>query len=137
MRSVVTEWWRLDLPEEWFAEQEEEVIVIGDQDGVGALEISTLHKEEGQTDQDDLHQLMADMEVGPRTCKPTKLGVFSGYTLTTADKENEESLREWWVAGGSLLLYITYSCHQDHAGYDDACVDEILATLEFSAEAED
>ena len=135
IRSVETEWWRLDLPEEWYAEQDEEVIVIGDQDGIGALEFSTLHKEEGQTSAGDLAELMAEMEAAPSACEPVRLGPFQGYSLRSRDEDNEEALREWWLSGGSLLLYITYSCHFDHAGYDDACVDEILQTLDFSAPA--
>lgn len=132
MRSVETEWWRLDLPEEWFAEQDEEVIVIGDRDGVGALEISTLHKGDGQVGEGELAALMAEMEASAAACAAVTLGDFRGFTRATREADADEALREWWLAGGSLLLYVTYSCHPDHAGYDDACVDEILATLTFS-----
>lgn len=137
IRTLETEWWQLDLPEEWYAEQDDEVIVVGDEDGVGALEFSTLHKEDGQADDADLAELMADMEVDPGVCQAVRLGPFRGYSLRSTDTGSEEALREWWLAGGSLLLYVTYSCHLDHAGYDDACVDEIMATLEFSAEPTD
>ena len=38
-------------------------------------------------------------------------------------------MREWYVAIGSVLLFITYSCDAENRGLDDAAVDEILQTL--------
>ncbi len=128
MRVVETEWWTLSLPPEWQADQDEEVILVGDEDGVGVLEFSTLHKVDGQVDEGELEAFMAEQGVQPG--EPVKPGVFRGFHRRFS--EDGDAVREWWLAGGSLLLFITYSCDQEHAGLDDAVVDQILDTLEFS-----
>jgi len=43
--------------------------------------------------------------------------------------EEDTAVREWYVARGSLLLFITYSCDEENRGMDDAAVDELLDTL--------
>lgn len=136
VRCLETEWWQMELPPEWYGEQDGEVIAVGDEDGVGVLEFSTLHKQAGSTEPAEVMELMQDMEVDLAQCEPIMLGPFSGFHRRSVDEEYQEAVREWWLAGGSLLLYVTYSCHTDHAGYDDSCVDEMLATLDFSAPAE-
>jgi hypothetical protein len=50
-------------------------------------------------------------------------GVSSGYVV------EETAVREWYVANGALLLFITYSCDEENRGMDDAAVDELLDTL--------
>ncbi len=41
MRAVESQWWIIELPDEWEAEQDEEAILISDQDGVGEIVITT------------------------------------------------------------------------------------------------
>ena len=40
MNVLETEWWSLALPPEWWADSEEDSILIGDRDDVGCIEIS-------------------------------------------------------------------------------------------------
>lgn len=128
MRSVETDWWIIDLPDEWDAEQDEEIIVISDEDGVGVLEITTLEKDEEQAEAADLKAL-AEALVPEGTISATaQIGEFSG--LYFEYREAGDAVREWLLRGGNLLLFISYSCSIDHAGFDDAMVDEILDTLQ-------
>jgi hypothetical protein len=46
----------------------------------------------------------------------------------------DSAIREWYVAHGALMLFITYSCDEDNAGMDDAAVDELLDTLMLTGE---
>ena len=50
MNILETEWWSVGVPTEWWAEREDDSIIIADRDDVGAIEISTLHKEAGSFD---------------------------------------------------------------------------------------
>ena len=50
-------------------------------------------------------------------------GDAGDYTVEDA------AIREWYVADGAMLLFITYSCDLDNRGMDDAAVDELLDTL--------
>ena len=133
MRSVETDWWVLDLPDEWEAEQDEETIVIGDEDGVGAVEISTLrkHEDDGAV---DLKHLAGELIPAPQPGRPVQLAGLEA--LYFQYREEGEAVREWLVDGGGLLLLISYSCAVENAGLDDGVVDDILDTLQLKLEDE-
>ena len=57
MNVLETEWWTMALPPEWWAESEEDSILVGDRDDVGCIEISTLHKEQGEFDMAELRDM--------------------------------------------------------------------------------
>jgi hypothetical protein len=127
MNVLETEWWSLALPQEWWAETEEESILIGDRDGVGCIEISTLLKEEGEFDADTLRGIAESEAEHPLEWRAATLGGFSG--VGASDLQDGAAIREWYVACGPTLLFITYSCDREHRGLDDAAVDEMLDTL--------
>ena len=58
---------------------------------------------------------------------PAELGEFEG--LSGSFVEEGAAIREWYIASGGMLLFITYSCDEDNRGMDDAAVDEILDPL--------
>jgi hypothetical protein len=127
MNVLETEWWTLALPPEWWAESEEESILIGDQDDVGCIEISTLHKEEGVFDQGMVRSIAQAESEQPLDWHTLSLGEFAG--VGSSYVQEETAVREWYVANGALLLFITYSCSDENRGMDDAAVDELLDTL--------
>lgn len=128
MRVLEAGDWGLLLPDEWQAEQEGDAIVIGDRDGVGCIEISTLHKEAGEFEAADLRQFVPDVS----GWDAVRRGNFEG--LTTSLIEDGAAIREWYLYAGKLLLYITYSCEADNQGLDDAAVNEILDTLRMATQ---
>lgn len=121
--------WSLLLPAEWSAEREDDVILVGDRDGVGCLEISALVPETplGKTIDTGAFQ-DPDLEWSPVTC-----GSFRG--VRASFHEDGAALREWVLTCGELLLYVTYSCDESNRGLDDAAVDELLDTLRYAPEA--
>ena len=127
MNILETDWWTLALPPEWWAESEEDSILIGDQDGVGCIEISTLHKEHGHFDEAEVGGIARDESGSELEWRAANLGEFRGVTGRL--EEEGVALREWYVASGSMLLFITYSCELENRGMDDAAVDELLDTL--------
>lgn len=129
MRVLETDNWSLLLPREWAAERDEDVVVIGDEDGVGCLEISELRRERGAFNTADLEALAAEGMQAPQSL--TVAGLAARYA---AFSEEGAALREWYVLAGTSILYITYSCDLDNRGMDDAVVDEILGTLRVAAD---
>ncbi len=131
MNVLETEWWSLLVPPEWWAESEDHTILVGDRDGVGAIEISTLCRDEGRDEGAFTAKEAADIarEESPEVAdwKHLKIGEFEG--VHGAFTEQGAAIREWYLANGALLLYITYSCESENQGLDDAAVDEILDTL--------
>jgi len=127
MNVLETEWWTMAVPPEWWAEAEEDSILVGDRDDVGCIEFSTLHKEAGEFDQAELEAIARAEAEQEMSWDAVKLGEFSG--VRSAFHDDGAAIREWYVANGSMLLFITYSCDEDNAGMDDSAVDELLDTL--------
>ena len=127
MNVVETEWWTLALPPEWWAESEEDSILVGDQDNVGCIEISTLHKEEGVFDRAAVQSIAQTQSEQPLDWESVTLGEFAG--VSSSYVQEETAVREWYVSHGALLLFITYSCAEENRDMADAAVDELLDTL--------
>ena len=127
MNVLETEWWTMAIPPEWWADSEEESVVVGDQDGVGCIEISTLHKEAGEFDKELVLNIAQTEAEQPLDWQAVKLGDFAG--VSGSYEEEDMAVREWYVSNGSLLLFVTYSCNLENRGMDNAAVDALLDTL--------
>ncbi len=127
MNILETEWWTLGLPPEWWAEQEDDAVVIGDRDDVGSIEISTLHKEEGEFSAAEVQAIAKDNGDDPWEWSASGFGDFQG--CTTRYQDGSDAVREWYLARGAVLLFVTYCCDVENNGLDDAAVEEILQTL--------
>lgn len=125
MHTVETEWWSMDLPEEWDAEQDEETIVLGDEDGVGMLEITALERSNDAAT--DLQSLAAELFPKKLKSVPAQVGDFDGLYVHYVDEG--DAVREWLVRKDEQILLVSYSCDADNAGLDDEIVDQILETL--------
>ncbi len=127
MNVLETEWWTLLVPPEWWAEAEEDSILVGDVDDVGCIEISTLHKKTGEFSEAELRAIAEEESPAGVQWQVVTCGDLAG--LQASFVEEDAAIREWYLASGGLMLFITYSCDEDNRGMDDAAVDEILDTL--------
>lgn len=127
MVVLETEWWSLLLPPEWAAEEDEDgCVAIGDSDGVGCIELTELRHPQGYFTSRDTRDFAEEQGSVP-AWRESALGPLQGVYRSAID--DGSAIREWCVASGPLLLYITYSCDESNAGMDDAAVDDILGTL--------
>ncbi|TXS92209.1 hypothetical protein FV139_15800 [Parahaliea maris] len=115
------------VPPEWWAEAEEDTILVGDLDDVGCIEMSTLHKEGGVFDATEVLQIAGSETPGPLQWRKVQCGDFAG--VSTDFVEDSAAIREWYLYAGAMLLFVTYSCDEENRGMDDPAVDEILDTL--------
>jgi hypothetical protein len=127
MNVLQTEWWTMALPPEWWADAEEDSILVGDRDDVGCIEITTLHKEEGEFGLTEATEIARSESSQPLDWSRVSLGDFEG--VSSQFVEDGAAIREWYVLRRGMLLFITYSCDEDNRGMDDAAVDELLDTL--------
>lgn len=127
-----TDWWILELPPEWDASQDDDVIVITDEDEVSVIEISTLCREDRDVNSGDLDAFSADLRSDGLIAKDVSIGTFSGLYFSHQDQGY--AVREWYLRQRKLFVYITCSCLNEHAGMDDSAVDEILSTLSAAAD---
>lgn len=128
MNVLETEWWTLMLPPEWWAESEGDSILVGDRDEVGCIEISTLHRDEGDFEAAEILSIAESDAPGQIDWRTVTVGDFRG--VNGSFREDGAALREWYVGNAGMLLFITYSCDEENGGMDDAAVDEILDTLQ-------
>lgn len=127
MNILETDWWALALPPEFWAESEEESILIVDRDEVGCVEISTLLRDDGEFDASEVRDLAAAELPGVQDWSAVELGDYHG--LGGRYEEDDAAIRSWFVSCGGQLLFITYSCDIENAGMDDAAIDDMLSTL--------
>lgn len=133
MHALESQWWIIELPSEWDAQQEEETIVISDEDGVGEIIITTMEKQEGEVTDSELVEFTQELNEEHGAGRTVSIGEFYGYYYQYRDQG--DAMREWYLRCGNLLVLITYSCDDSNAGMDDAAVDEILSTLVIKKEA--
>ena len=122
-----TEWWSIGVPPEWWAEREEDSIVIGDRDDVGSIEISTLWNALAEASGVDVERIARESGEPAWQWSACTAGAFSGIGCSYV--EGQDAVWEWYLAHGPLLLFVTYSCDIDNSGLDLAAVEEILETL--------
>lgn len=127
MNVLETEWWTMAIPPEWWADSEDDSILIGDQDKVGCIQISTLRRDEGEFDPASVREIAESESEQPLDWQPATLGDFTG--VYSSYVEEETGIREWYVGNGKMMLFITYSCDEENRGMDNAAVDEFLDTL--------
>ena len=131
MNILQTEWWTIGVPPEWWAEQEEDIIVIGDRDEVGCIEITTLCRDQGDFGRTEVEEIARANAESDWTWQAASLGAFDG--IGCSYQEEEDAVREWYLANGPVLLFVTYSCELENQDLDEAVVNEILQTLEASS----
>ncbi len=127
MNVLETDYWCLLLPQEWSAEQEDEVVTIVDSDDVGELSLTTLCKQTGPIEDDELLAMARQESPEISDWKPVTVGAFTG--VQGRFTEEGAYVREWLVAAQNVLVVMTYFCDEENAEMDDAAVDEILNTL--------
>lgn len=135
MHIVETDWWSLELPEEWQAESSEDGVLIQDDDQVSQLEISAMKKDGGgAVEENDLLALAEDLLQQGQKAVSVLWGDFSGFEF--AYQEDEYWVREAYVAAADVVLLISYDCDYDHRDMDTSAVNEILDTLILLEEVE-
>ena len=127
MRAAETQWWIIELPDEWQAEQDEETIVIRDEDGVGEIAITTLEKADGTVDDAELLGFAEELIQSGKEKTSVQIEDLAGYYFCY--EEEGDAIQEWYLSHKGLILFITYACDAENAGMDDGAVNEILATI--------
>ena len=127
MKIIETEYWCLMLPPEWSAEQNEDVVMITDQDGIGELAVTTLIQDNASAREASAAIVAEEESPEVADWSPVQVGPFAGVAGSL--KEDGLVIREWYLTYRSALLYVTYACGIEDDGLDTGAVEEILGTL--------
>ena len=126
MQIVQTDGWCLQIPEEWSAEVEDDVVIIFDCDGVSEINITLVKKSEGNVKPEDLKDFCSHL-IKNNNYESIDFDFASGLYFNYIDDEG--AWREWYLSHESSIIYITHFSENDNVGLDDAIVDEIISTM--------
>ena len=127
MNIIETDYWCLMLPDEWSAEQSDDVLLITDQDGIGELAVTTLVRASGSGEETTAADIAKEESPEIPAWHAADYGGFTG--VTGQFEESGSVITEWYLTYGDALLYVTYACDEEDEGLDAAAVEEILSTL--------
>ena len=127
MKTFQTNTWSVSLPDNWEEEHDAEGVTLFNPDGLGALEISAVERDE-PVDDGFLEYMAAEhLEAGAEPDE-VEYGDFEGLEFSYDDDGNY--WREWYLRADNLMLYVTYHCPLADEGREDDEVDAILETLQ-------
>ena len=133
MPHIHTDYWSLEVPDDWQVERDEETsaVSISDPDDIGCLDLLVVETET-QVDEQFLKSFIAESVLDEEVrelpeLKEAEISSFGGFSLSYID--DDLSWREWYLVGEQWILMITYNTELEQAGLDDPIVDQILETL--------
>ena len=95
-----------DAPEEWHAENDDDVIRIVDQDDVGEIEITTLHKQSGRVNASDVAAMASEESPEITEWHQARAGGFEG--VTGVYREDGASV-EWYLGSKAYCFTLPTS----------------------------
>ena len=134
MPFVQTQWWGIELPEEWAAQAEDDTVSLVDCDELGSIDISAIRRESGDVTRAELEALAQETIAAGHAAQEVSLGPLTGIGFEYL--EQGEYWREWYLGRGPLLLLVTYNCDAEHRDFDRPLVDDILSTITINEEGE-
>ena len=126
MEKYISEFWQIDLPVGWEAEEEDEAVSFFHPNSSGTMTLSTVKEQEAISD-DYIEELAAEHIDAGAELFDVEFESFSGVTCCYDD--DQEYWCEWYLRSGSVLLFITYSCLLDDEGTEEDVIESILESL--------
>lgn len=128
MPTATTPLWKASYPQHWVRETDEDSVLLYDPDnGVGTLEISCFCTEEGPTTEQELLDLAEDTIARGARRMDVQFGELEG--LMFFYNEEGTAWKEWYLAAGNCVFFITYDCPEDLEGVEDDELVEIIQSL--------
>lgn len=130
MPFVETDLWMMEIPEEWTASQEDDMVCIADPDEIGSLDVSAVCKEQGDVTEADINAFAEDLIAEGQQAKAVEVGDLQGLFFEYQTEDTH--CREWFLTSAEkkdLLIFATYTCEPEQAGMDDVVIDQMLDSL--------
>ena len=118
--------WSVVLPEGWHGEREDESTLFRREDGTGTLEVTLLCDKE-QVTRETLMELASSTREEGHTAGDIRSGVHEG--LYFSYEEEGTAWREWYLAAGNCVFFVSYDCPQGDESNESAETDAIVAGL--------
>ncbi|HEY0720271.1 MAG TPA: hypothetical protein VGE50_03355 [Gammaproteobacteria bacterium] len=122
--------WSVELPEGWHGEREDESTLFRQEGGAGTLAVTLLCEKENVTRETLLELASSTSEEG-HPASDIEVGTLRGLYFAYA--EEGTAWREWYLAAGHCLFFVSYDCPVGEESKEAAEVDRLIAQLELSA----
>jgi len=122
-----SEWWSIDLPLGWAASEESDCVSFRSTSHPGVLNASAVRKPDGSVKDEDFSEFIGEPNHDCSAAKPIHAGRYIGFTRNCA--HNGALLTEWWLAHGSVLVYITYTTTTENESRELKEVRQIVESL--------
>jgi hypothetical protein len=130
MNQYISQWWTVQLPDGWSADEDTTCVTIHFKPALGALQLSAARNSTNIVTDDDLRELAKEhLDAGARI-KSVICGLFTGFYLHYS--YNEIYQRQWWLRCGDTVILATYTSDLKIKGQEDIAVDNILNTLKIN-----
>ena len=118
----------VSIPNAWHGtfDDEEDYDVIYSPDGPGEIQVSRVNHESDLSVEDLKHIAAEDIQGGAKA-HDVEMGDYVGIVFDY--DVDDEYWCEWYLAHGSQMLFITYTCPEDEEGKENDDVELILGTL--------
>jgi hypothetical protein len=121
-----TQHWRGELPPGWCAQHGPAAVAFYHPDGVGALQLSSFRKPDGDVTDADL-RVMAVSAPGCDELRPARAGEFAG--LYCESERDGTYWGRWFVSRGRVALHITYNCAAEERDREQEEVERVVTSL--------
>ena len=127
MPHFTTPVWEATYPDGWTSEQSEDSIAFYDAEAeLRTLQVTCICAEEPVTDEDLLGMAEDVITAGKRYSR-VEVGTMSGIMFRYY--EGDDAWKEWYLASGNCLFFVTYDCPRAAEGNEDEEVAQILESL--------
>ena len=128
MNQFNSEWWSVQLPDDWGVEQDDTCTSMFSESGVGALQVSAARNSNGPATDDDLRDFAKVHLDAGAPIKPILCGAFTGFYFHYSIDNSYQ--RQWWLRCDDTVVLATYTSNLEDKGKEDAVVDGIISTLQ-------
>ncbi len=122
-----TQHWRAKLPSGWCAQHNRGNVAIYHPDGVGALQISSFCKPQGEVSEADLREMAECAPADANGLCPVQAGDFAGLRCESLD--DQRYWVRWFIARGAVALHVTYNCAPLECDRDREAIELVVASL--------
>jgi len=125
MSRIAGDLWEISFPDQWQHWQDPECYTIIPAPE-SALQITAATKD-GAVTIEDMEEFAKERLSQIQSREDVLTGDFSGFTYSYYD--GKFFRREWYVARGSVMLFVTYTCEHGIAEPADEAMIDVLNTL--------
>ena len=118
--------WYVELPGGWHGEREDESTLFNRDGGAGSLAVTLLCDKEPVTREVLMGLAASTLEEG-HTASDIQSGALQG--LYFFYEEEGTAWREWYLAAGKCVFFVSYDCPQGDESKEAAEIDAIVAGL--------